>query len=140
MKNAFLILALSMTLLSCKKSSMPQKQHVFTSNQTVTETITATASISKNSSGIWFVSGSTSASPVIDSLQMSGDVYINIESTDINGYTIDQVITPNVVVGQTFSVSLTSYTFYSTPILTNVFYEPQNTTSLGSILYTVKYQ
>lgn len=140
MKNALLILILPIVLFSCKKSSTPQKQHEFTSNQNVTETITATASIYKNSSGIWVVSGSTSSSPVIDSLQMSGDVYINIESTDINGYTIDQVITPNAVVGQSFSTTLTTYTFYSTPILTNVFYEPQNITSFGSILYTVKYQ
>ena len=129
------ILSVSVTLLSCKKSSSGTPQHVFTSSKTVTETITANATITKNGSGTWVVSGSTSASPIIDSLQMSGSVSFQI----FDGGTYKYTLTANDVVGSSFSDPLNGLTFTS-PTLQQVYYMPSNTVSTGSIDYTVNYQ
>jgi hypothetical protein len=130
------ILSVSIALLSCKKTSTPAKAHVFTSSQTVTETLTTNATIAKNSAGTWVVSGITTASPVIDSLQMKGDVSFQLYDNSTYKYTSTISV---VIIGQPFSYELSGANLTS-PTLQQVFYEPNTETSLGSIDYTVNYQ
>lgn len=131
---ALTILLVSVTLFSCKKSSSAPKPHVFTSYQTVEETASTSATITKNSSGVWVVSGLSTETPVIDSLTMTGDVSFQVFDNSIYQFTR----TTPVTVGQPFVYELNGIPL-SNPTLQEVVYSPGTSTSTGSIFYTVNY-
>lgn len=137
MKNTLFISIALLILVGCKKTSINEgipPQHLFTSTKTVTLTVSSNAIVSKNSNGYWIVTGSSSMSPIIDSVVVTGSLYYDMydgatfkytqkDNTDLGLSTLD-ILPPNIV----------------NPNISHVYFQPDTWTSTGSIEYFFNFQ